>query len=454
LPRKPSAEKKFLTNHKALNKMRMAFDKEAVSQNIRFRGYERRRQMSEKFPTLSLKERDRRRRLTRKFMKDRSLDCLLVAGLKGREKYESYFTNEYAQGFVIFPIDKEPVYVTWGSNVVLRHMEKTLKKEKWWVKDIRPKATGPGLVEIIKEKGLDQARIGVVGLESRGPQEMEGIIPYMTWSSILEKLPQATFVDVSMPFAEMIMVKSEEELRMVRISAEIGELACKMMLRVTRAGVPETEIYAATTGVIHQHGAISTAAGMILVSGPENMSWGPPIWAHRGGEPRIIQKGDIVLAEIFPIYGGFETQQQMGIGVKPVLSVHKECAEVARRSYDAGIKALRVGNTFIDVCNAMEAPVAEAGYWHLTPLIHSMCPLTWVGSVHKGIEQLPGARKAEAKTVPPLGSELKIKPGMVFALEPNACKGRYRVNIGGTVIVKKDGVEELNKLANELQLVG
>jgi len=60
------------------------------------------------FPTLSLKERDRRRRLTRKLMKDSSLDCLLVAGLKGREKYESYFTNEYAQGIVVFPMDKEP----------------------------------------------------------------------------------------------------------------------------------------------------------------------------------------------------------------------------------------------------------------------------------------------------------------------------------------------------------
>jgi Xaa-Pro dipeptidase len=432
----------------------MAFDKGDPSHNIHFRDYERRRHMLGSFPTLSLKERDRRRRLTRKLMKERSLDCLLVAGLKGREKYESYFTNEYAQGIVVFPMDKEPVYVTWGSNVVLRHMEKTLKKEKWWVNDIRPKATGPGLVEIIKEKGLDQARIGVVGLESRGPQEMEGIIPYMTWSYLLENLPNATFVDVSTPFAEMIMVKSDEELRMVRYSAEIGELACKTMLKVTRAGVPETEIYAATTRVIHQHGAISTTAGMILVTGPENMSWGPPIWAHRGGTPRIIRKGDIVLAEIFPIYGGFETQQQMGIGVKPVLPVHKECAEVARRSYDAGIKTLRPGNTFIDVCNAMEVPIAEAGCWHLTPLIHSMSPLIWVSSVHTGIEQVPGARKAGARTVPPLGSELKIKPGMVFALEPNACKGKYRVNIGGTVIVKKDGVEELNKLPNELQLVG
>jgi Xaa-Pro aminopeptidase len=43
---------------------------------------------------------------------------------------------------------------------------------------------------------------------------------------------------------------------------------------------------------------------------------------------------------------------------------------------------------------------------------------------------------------------------MVFELEPNACRGKYRVNIGGTVAVTEDGVEEFNKLPTELQIVG
>ena len=37
-----------------------------------------------------------------------------------------------------------------------------------------------------------------------------------------------------------------------------------------------------------------------------------------------------------------------------------------------------------------------------------------------------------------------LKPGMVFALEPNACIDRHRVNMGGTVIVTDNGGEELN----------
>ncbi len=39
-----------------------------------------------------------------------------------------------------------------------------------------------------------------------------------------------------------------------------------------------------------------------------------------------------------------------------------------------------------------------------------------------------------------------LVPGMVFALEPNACIGNHRVNIGGTVIVTATGCEELNHI--------
>src|SRR3990172_8805589 len=39
-----------------------------------------------------------------------------------------------------------------------------------------------------------------------------------------------------------------------------------------------------------------------------------------------------------------------------------------------------------------------------------------------------------------------LKPGMVFAFEPNACFDRHRVNIGGTVVVTESGCEELNRI--------
>lgn len=412
--------------------------------------------MRGKYPTLSLSEKERRWRRTRNLMKHKDLDCLLVFGLKGRENYDSYLTNLFFNGIVVFPMGGEPVYLVWSASRIVRHLEGTLDGEVFWVNDIRLGVSGPSLVGVLREKGLDQARIGIVGLKTKGPGETEGIVPYTTWSHVLDKFPEANFLDLSLSFSELMLVKSEEELVLMRYSAEIGELACRAMIEATKPGVQETEIYATILKTIHSHGAIPSPEGLILKTGPDNVSWGGnPIWASRGGGSRVLQKGDMVMAEIFTRYGGLETQQQMALALKPVSSLNRYCADVARRSYEAGLSSLRPGATFKNVAETMEVPLTEAGCWHLTPLIHSLSPLVWVGPTYVGIDELPGIQNYKGiRTVPSWGDDLVIKPGMVFELEPNACKDKQRVNIGGTVVVTERGVQELNKLPTTMRLIG
>jgi len=164
-----------------------------------------------------------------------------------------------------------------------------------------------------------------------------------------------------------------------------------------------------------------------------------------------------VQAEIFPCYGGMETQQQMSIATKPVHPAITECAGIARRSYEAGLKALRPGRAFRKVVEAMEAPILEAGLWTLTPLIHSMNPSSWVGGSGVGAaqlqEELPGLKRTRRRAPQVQEEDLIVKPGMVFELEPNACRGKHRVITGGTVVVTDDGAEELNKLATGMHVI-
>jgi Xaa-Pro aminopeptidase len=392
-------------------------------------------------------------------MEQKGLDALVVFGLKGRERLDRYLTNDRTGGIVVFPMVGELVHLTWTAFDIAAHMESSLRGEASWLEDIRVGATGGGVVRVLKEKGLDRQRIGVVGLEGRAPGEPEGWVPYKTWQEILQALPRASFVDVTDAFAELVVVKSEEELGMVRRSACIGELACKAMLEVTKAGVGENEIYATVMGVLYRNGAHGSVSPylspLILHSGPDNPSWGPPMWLMRGQTPRIVQEGDIIQAEIFSHYGGMESQQQMSVALPPVHPVNVDLAEIARRSYEAGLKMLRPGNTFGEVAQAMEGPLQEAGCWHLTPLIHSLNPLVWTSATAVGIEALPGIEKYKWVGLRPArGEKLVIEAGMVFELEPNACRGKQRVNIGGTVIVSEKGAEELNRLPTEMRIVG
>ncbi len=241
--------------------------------------------MGKENPILSLNERDRRWRRTREMMSRKGLSGLIVFGLKGREKYEGYLTNESIEGVVVFPEHDDPVYLTWGVHRVMRRFEDTLAEEDFWVSDIRVGVNGPVLVEVLKEKGLEHEKIGVVGLESKGPAEMEGIVPYKLWAYVVENLPGADFLDSSQTFAEVMIVKSEEELALVRHSGKIGEMACEKMLEVTKPGVPENEIYATIMHTIHSHVATAPEPHLILASGPSNITWGPPIWGYRGGLP-------------------------------------------------------------------------------------------------------------------------------------------------------------------------
>jgi Xaa-Pro aminopeptidase len=270
---------------------------------------------------------------------------------------------------------------------------------------------------------------------------------------VISKLPHCSFEDVTAGFAELILVRSIMELADVRRGAQVLEEACQEMVRTTRAGVSELEIYAGVHRVLSHRGVYSPM--MILRSGPGNASWGEPPWLFGVGTPRVLQQGDVVLAEIFASCGGLEAQVQMAVAIPPVSSVNSECAQLARRSYEEGLRHLQRGKKFAEVVAAMEAVLERPGVWYLTPLIHSMNPMLCISPTGVRIDSLPGReayRQLGSGRI--RGAEVVLEPGMVFELEPNACIERHRVNIGGTVLVTEEGPKPLNELPCQMRLAG
>jgi Xaa-Pro aminopeptidase len=412
-----------------------------------------------KWPSLSENERERRWRRVRAFMRDRGLDCLVVFGLKGRESFDRYLTNDRTGGIAIFPLEGDLVHLTWAAFDIPAHFESGLRGEAAWVTDMRLGANGVGVVKVLQEKGYEKANIGVVGLAIWAPGEMDGYVPYTGWVHVLEHLPHATFSNVSDDFARMVFVKSEEELQLVRKAAENSELAAEAMIKLARPGVGENELYAAGMYQLFLNGSNGSPSPyitpMIIHSGPDNPGWGAPMWLLRGQPPRIIKSGDIIQAEIFSRYGGLEAQGQLAIAVGPVDPVNIECGAIARRSYEIGLETLRAGKKFGEVIEAMEEPLKMAGAWHVTPLIHSLNPLCWVSETNSRFEKMPGIETYKDVIVTPvIGGDMEIQPGTIWELEPNACLGKHKVNIGGTVIATEGRAVELNRLSTEMRIVG
>jgi Xaa-Pro aminopeptidase len=78
-------------------------------------------------------------------------------------------------------------------------------------------------------------------------------------------------------------------------------------------------------------------------------------------------------------------------------------------------------------------------------MIHSVAPALLLGSLHGGAQAHLGEEFPWFKQLPP-SQDGVLAEGMLFSFEPNACIGRERVNIGGTVVVGTSGPEELNSL--------
>jgi Xaa-Pro aminopeptidase len=167
----------------------------------------------------------------------------------------------------------------------------------------------------------------------------------------------------------------------------------------------------------------------------------------RAEPPRILQRGDVVQAEIHTLYGGQEAQVQMCVALDPVDDVLLRCEDVARASYEAGLRAVRPGATFADVVHAMEQPLAQSGCWSKTPLLHTLT-FGSTGFTPVNREQLNGTLEGRIEGQIKAGirrGDLVLCEGMSLELEPNACLGTRRINIGAGVIVTATGCEELNQ---------
>jgi Xaa-Pro aminopeptidase len=399
-------------------------------------------------PTLTLAERDRRWSGLRRAMRERGVDAIVVGSFQGRERLESYLIDDFLDANVILPLAGEPVLLAFSTGRVSRMLESAARGVRPWVADWRIGFGGAKVAAVLQEKGLAQARIGLVGMGPTAPGEMEGLLPLGFWNSLVKALPGAAFEDFTQAYTDFMLVKSDEEIALLRFGASVAERVCRVMTEVTRPGVSEAAIYAEMMRETYRWGCDARYPFLSLQSGAANIGWGAPRWLLRAEPPRHVQRGDLVQAEIHTVYGGQEAQVQMSVALDPIDDDNRRCEAAARLAYEAGLKAVRPGVTFAEVVRAMEEPIRAAGCWSKTPLLHTLSfGATGFTAVNR--DQLAGTQEGavEGQAKPGIRrGELVLRAGMGLELEPNACLNTHRVNIGTGVLVTASGCEPLNEL--------
>lgn len=407
-------------------------------------------------PTYSAAERDRRWAIAAAIMDDADVDALVVYGeheLAGPAPFapDAYFTNDRPGALVLLARDCEPVSLVWGPGHVLDHMEARARGDAVWIapRNMRIAKHDRGLVDLLVERKLSRATIGVIGLEPYPPFHFNAIMPYHLWTSVLRQLPHAVFRPAWLSFLLRTLPQSAEERAVLEFAASAAEQMTMAMLAAVKPGQSEASLYAAAMAAGCKCGV--GAPTILLASGPDFVSWGPPAWTYRPQAPRLVNHGDVVLAELTCSYGMRDVQAQVAIMLGEPHPYFDRAARAARSAYQAGLRALRPGNTFADVCAAVREPVVAAGGAVLHPLVHGLNPFGAVSGFGADVRRLPGAAGygllAEVGTT---GHELRLVPGMTFSLEPNCAIGRHQVQLGGTIIVGEHEPVELTPMTAQV----
>jgi Xaa-Pro aminopeptidase len=237
-----------------------------------------------------------------------------------------------------------------------------------------------------------------------------------------ERYPQCELRDI-VPFIDALrVIKSEEEIAVLRRNGRISAQAVREAMLASRPGGFEYEVEAAAVGAVLKGGARGPAYAAIVGSGPNSCIW------HYEKNERRIEKGELVLMDFgadldmmtmditrtWPASGKFSDEQRDIY--RTVLEVQKAC-----------IAAFRPGATSKDVRKAVALHMKKKGF---DP---------------RGLEG--GLGHFVGLSVHDVGPDVDIplKEGMVMAIEPGLYyseKG-IGIRIEDTVLITRNGCEVL-----------
>ena len=212
---------------------------------------------------------------------------------------------------------------------------------------------------------MDGSKLGLVGFSST--IQTAPTILHADVVALERLLPQATFIDASWILEEMRMVKSEEEIDMLRKAGKIARKVVDAMVNTARPGVPDAAVYAEMIKTQISNGGEPNIFNLFAagpVEHPANELWHLLHGCEQPLTPtmRPLAQGDIIVAEWHTKYGGYRCHTEFTVYVgkkapKELLNIWAVSVECLHASKEA----LAAGRTIREALEIIRRPAARAG---------------------------------------------------------------------------------------------
>jgi len=366
-------------------------------------------------------------------MQLRGIDCLIITGNTGYNgslgadiRYITGLAGLAADGtYILFPLMGEPVYLA-PSPFMAARIENQCSipiSPVAFKKGTRIRDYASDLVGRIKDLGLEKSTIGIVSMR---------VMPAGAYMDIKKELPSANFVSAGDVLLECRMIKSSEELEFVRKAGECADKGMEAIIEAAHLGVTEAELTARCYYAMIRAGA-DRGPFILLGSNPWEKFQGAIGDASQS--QRKLQRGDIILTELSPSYGGYYVQLCVPISVgRDVPRSFRELLKVDQEIHQLALEELRPGNTIM----AIEAKIFKL-------------------ASRRGNFRRAWALQSVELAESFFKFDVEIKANMSYVIHPwtefSSGKGLEGHTIGNTVIITGGEPEQVNKSPLDLVVV-
>ena len=376
--------------------------------------------------TFSDAEFERRLSGLRKIMAEKDLDAVVLTSYQCIKYYSDFLFTYFGRSYAMVVTADDTATVT--ANIDAGMPWRTSYGENIVYTDWRRDNYYFAITEALRERGVTARRVGVE----------DDTLPLMQRATLKDALG-AELVDVSQDAMRQRMLKSAEEIEVIKHSARIGDLGGEAIKAAIREGVMEYEVaLAGTEAMVHE----------IARTFPNREIRDTWVWfqsgintdgAHNWATTRKLQQGDILSLNCFPMPTGYYTALErtlfLGEPDKRSLELWKANVEV----HEAGIELIKPGAVCKDI--AAELNKIFVG--------HGLLPNRTFGYGHSfGVLSHYYGREA--------GLELRedidtvLEPGMVVSMEPMITVPEGEPGAGGyrehdILVIGEDGVENITK---------
>jgi creatinase len=374
-------------------------------------------------PTFSAAEMTSRQDKLRSLMAKEDVDAILFTSYQNINYYADFLYCSFGRLFGMVITQSKAVTIsanidggqpwrrTFGDNVIY-----TDWKRDNYFRAVQGEITNP------KTLGVEYDHINVENL-----------------AKLQAAFPETKIVDISKSVMALRMVKSDEEIAVIKNGARIADIGGEACREAIAAGVPEYEVALASTGAMVREIAATYPHVELLDTWTWFQSGINTDGAHNPVTSRKIEDGDILSLNCFPMISGYYTALERTLFCGHASDRHLELWEVNVKVHRRGLELIKPGVRCCDIAAELNEIYKE----------HDLLQYRTFGYGHSfGVLSHYYGREAGLELREDI--ETVLEPNMVVSMEPMIMLPESMEGAGGyrehdILVVHEDGTENITK---------